>query len=264
MTTSLAYGQRRDSGSTLRVRLGHRLKAARQQTRLSLKDVSERMQRSETYYGMIERGQRRPSHSVLLRIFDILDMPSAERDAVLRLFRDSYVADSLRGFDQPDVALSVRERSPHEPDRDDPAVTRLVVDASVAAKWFTQHAEGDRAAALELLDRHRAGRCRLVLPEFGLLEIINAVRYSPRASEVDTAAAWSVLVDLALQVESLNPELTNRAIAVAWKYDLALYDAVYVALAELLEAPLITSDENLVRRTKGHAAVRLLSDFRSD
>src|SRR5207244_9420402 len=109
MTTSFAYGQRRDSGSTLRVRLGRRLKAARQLTRLSLKDVSERMGRSETYYGMIERGQRRPSQGVLLRICEILDMPPADRDAVFGLFRDSYVADSLRGFEEPDVSLGVRE-----------------------------------------------------------------------------------------------------------------------------------------------------------
>jgi predicted nucleic acid-binding protein/DNA-binding XRE family transcriptional regulator len=264
MTTSFAYGQHRDSGSTLRVRLGRRLKDARQQTRLSLKDVSERMGRSETYYGMIERGQRRPSQGVLLRICEILDMPAADRDAVFRLFRDSYVADSLRGFELQDANLAVRERSPHEPDGDDPAVMRFVLDASVAAKWFTRHVEDDHAAAMDLFDRHRAGRCRLVLPEFGLLEIINAVRYSPRDSEVDTVAALSVLIDLALQIESLNAELTNRAIAVAWRYDIALYDAVYVALAELLQAPLITADEKLVRRTKGHAAVRLLSDFRSD
>jgi predicted nucleic acid-binding protein len=47
---------------------------------------------------------------------------------------------------------------------------RYVVDASVAAKWFTRHEVDDREKALALRELHRTRRCRLVVPEFGLLE----------------------------------------------------------------------------------------------
>ena len=64
-----------------------------------------------------------------------------------------------------------------------------VLDASVAAKWFVKEGETDRELALSIRQRHVVGRCRLIVPEFGLLEISNAIRYSPRAKEADGAAA---------------------------------------------------------------------------
>lgn len=138
---------------------------------------------------------------------------------------------------------------------------RYVLDASVAAKWFIRHGETDREKALALRELHRTRSCRLVIPEFGLLEILNAVRFSPRAQEADTAEALALLKDLQLQVEPLNWDLFRKATAIAWGYGVALYDAVYVALAEILGFPFITADEALLRRMKGHSIVLRLRDL---
>ena len=51
---------------------------------------------------------------------------------------------------------------------------RYILDASVAAKWFTRHEEPDREKALALRDRHRRRHCRLALPEFGLIEVMKS------------------------------------------------------------------------------------------
>lgn len=142
-----------------------------------------------------------------------------------------------------------------------PAVhSRYVLDASVAAKWFTRHDEADREKAIALRELHRTRRCRLVLPEFGLLEVLNAVRYSPRATEADTTAALSVLSDLHLQIEHLDLDLLRKATAIAWGYGIALYDAAYVALAERLGFPFLTSDEALIKKLKGHSIVLRLRE----
>ena len=133
--------------------------------------------------------------------------------------------------------------------------SHYVLDASVAAKWFTRHDETDRDKALALRDLHRRRRCRLILPEFGLLEVVNAVRFSPRADEADTAAALDLIQDLQLQIEPLDWVLLHKSAAIAWAYRIALYDAAYVALAERLGHPLLTADEELVRRMKGHSIV---------
>lgn len=138
---------------------------------------------------------------------------------------------------------------------------RYVLDASVAAKWFTRHAEADREKALALRDLHRRRRCRLVIPEFGLLEVLNAVRFSPRAAEADTAMALTVLSDLQLQIEPLSWDLLRKATAITWGYGVALYDAAYVALAELVGFPFVTADEALLKRMRGHSIVLRLRDL---
>lgn len=138
---------------------------------------------------------------------------------------------------------------------------RYVLDASVAAKWFTRHEERDRDKALALRDRHRTRKCRLVLPEFGLLEVLNAVRYSARADESDVAVALDTLRDLQLQIEPLDWDLLRKSVAIAYGYKVALYDASYVALAERIGFPLLTADEAMTRKLKGHSIVIHLRDI---
>lgn len=143
-----------------------------------------------------------------------------------------------------------------------PAIhARYVLDASVAAKWFTRHDEADRGKALALRELHRTRRCRLVVPEFGLLEILNAVRLSPRAREADTAEVLVLLRNLQLQIEPLSWDLLRKATAIAWAYGVALYDAAYVALGEYLGFPFLTADEALLKKMKGHSIVLRLRDM---
>jgi predicted nucleic acid-binding protein len=137
---------------------------------------------------------------------------------------------------------------------------KYVLDASVAAKWFTRHAEPDRHQALALRALHLSGRTRLVVPEFALLEIVNAVRYSARAEESDAAQALDLLERVRLEIVATNWELLRNANAIAWAYGIALYDAAYVALAENLGVPLITADEVMVKQLKGHSIVVRLKD----
>lgn len=136
-----------------------------------------------------------------------------------------------------------------------------VLDASVVAKWFTRHREDDRERAVGLRDLHRAGRCRLIVPELAVLEVLNAIRFSARAEEADLASALAVLRDLGLQREPLDWSLLQYACAVAWAYRVALYDAVYVALAERLGLPLVTADDKLVRALRGHRSVVRLREI---
>lgn len=143
-----------------------------------------------------------------------------------------------------------------------PAIhTRYILDASVVAKWFTRHHETDREKAFALRELHRSRRCRLTLPEFGLLEVLNAVRFSRPAREADTTEALEVLSDLRLQIEPLDWDLLRKATAIAWAYGIALYDAGYVALAERLGFPFLTADEALIKKMKGHSIVLRLRDL---
>ena len=134
-----------------------------------------------------------------------------------------------------------------------------VVDASVLVKWFME--EEDRDRALGLRELHTSGRSTLFVSELTFLEILNAIRYGPRAKEEDGAEAVHVLENFHLQVKPTEFALLRKANAIAWAYKITIYDALYVALAEQLGYPLITSDDTLVKNLKGHSIVVPLRDL---
>ena len=131
----------------------------------------------------------------------------------------------------------------------------FVVDASVLVKWFLHEKEGDRDRALALRDLHISRRSTLFIPQLALLEVLNAVRFSPKADEEDGEMALETLHDLHLETRPAELDLLRKANAIAWAYKITIYDALYVALAEQVGYPLITADEVMVKKLKGHSIV---------
>ena len=130
-----------------------------------------------------------------------------------------------------------------------------VVDASVIVKWFLQNQEADRDRALALRDLHLSGRSTIFMPHLALLEVLNAIRFSPKANEEDGEIALEALQDLHLERKPPESELLRKANAIAWAYKITIFDALYVALAEQVGYPLITADEAMVKKLKGHSIV---------
>jgi predicted nucleic acid-binding protein len=57
---------------------------------------------------------------------------------------------------------------------------------------------------------------------------------------------------------------TRTAVAIARETDITVYDAVYVALAQVLQAEMVTADARMARRVAGYSFVRLLSHDAGD
>lgn len=121
----------------------------------------------------------------------------------------------------------------------------------------------DASALVELVLVTPAGRRiagRIADPVLGLhvphlvdVEVTQALRRFAREGEIDAASATAALEDLRdldLQRHAHEPLLQR-----VWELreNLTAYDAVYVALAEVLDAPLLTCDAPLAR-APGHAA----------
>ena len=116
-----------------------------------------------------------------------------------------------------------------------------VVDASVAAKWFTD--EEDATPALMLLDERHA----LHAPDFFALEMDSVLCKWIRRGVVTEPEGDDIRATLGRLPIQYHPFrlLQDSAYAIANRTGLSLYDGLYVALAVLLKGRLVTADRQL-------------------
>lgn len=120
----------------------------------------------------------------------------------------------------------------------------LVVDSSVAVKWFLAEPEAHVDRALTLLESHLAERVRLDAPDHLRLEVLNALLHRGLAPhEVQSAA--SMLDGFRLSWHRTSALLVASAADIAARHELTVHDAVFAALALELDAELVTADQRL-------------------
>lgn len=117
----------------------------------------------------------------------------------------------------------------------------LVVDASVLAPALADDGPAGDVA------RARLRRQMLVAPELIDLETVSVIRRQLQVGRLDArraALALTDLVELPLRRTSHRPMLAR-----CWELreNVTVYDAAYVALAELLDVVLVTADMRLAR-----------------
>ncbi|MEI9887522.1 MAG: type II toxin-antitoxin system VapC family toxin [Rhizomicrobium sp.] len=124
----------------------------------------------------------------------------------------------------------------------------LVVDASVAVKWFLL--EADRAAAIALQQSSD-----LIAPELIVPEVVNTIWRNIRVGKVVPAFMPVVTARLPAVFARLAPMLdfAARAGEIALALDHPAYDCFYIALAEREGIDLVTADSRLFAKTRGTA-----------
>lgn len=124
----------------------------------------------------------------------------------------------------------------------------IVLDASALVELVLDTEAGRRVAArIDRIDES------LHAPHLLTVEVAQVLRRLAATGELTETRSAEALQDATdLDVEHYEHELL---IARAWdlRDNLTMYDAVYVALAELLDAPLVTFDERLAS-APGHRA----------
>lgn len=123
----------------------------------------------------------------------------------------------------------------------------LVLDASIAVKWF--NIEPFRDKALIIRDRYVNGEIDLIAPDLLFYEVANALRYNPRFGMEEVKSALTALEDLGIITYDFRGELREKAVELAYRFGITIYDASYVALALLQDAVLYTADKEVVMKT---------------
>ncbi len=138
----------------------------------------------------------------------------------------------------------------------------VVVDASVAVRWFVP--EQDSEDALTLRDQHIEGRLTLYAPALIIYEVANALRYRSDITETDLEYNIEALFQLDIAFIAPSSKSTAKATLTAKKLGITVYDAVYVELAEDIGCKLVTADDDLNRKAKDTHLVTSLSDHLLD
>ena len=139
----------------------------------------------------------------------------------------------------------------------------VVVDANIAVKWLVR--EHDSGTAEALASEWRRNSVRVVAPYVLLAETANTLHQRVKKDLLIVDAAAGLLEALtSTGIEFRHSmALYQRALAIADQLGQgAVYDSVYLALAESLDCDLWTADARFQRAARGqYANVHLLSEF---
>ena len=135
----------------------------------------------------------------------------------------------------------------------------LIVDASVAAKWFVRENLHDQA--LDLLEH----RDRLAAPDLIVSEIANIAWKKCVRGEISSAQARTMTAAIGHYIPTLHPasKFAERALEIALELNHPVYDCLYLACAES-SGTLITADKKFHETVKGtgfESGVQYLGKF---
>jgi predicted nucleic acid-binding protein len=129
----------------------------------------------------------------------------------------------------------------------------IVVDASALLELLLQTSRGARVEARLFRDEDE-----LHAPHLLDVEVVQGLRRLVRTGEVASGRADEAIADL------VDLDLHRHAhvdlLARAWKLrdNVSAYDAMYVALAEAIEATIITCDGPLAKAPGHHARIEVI------
>ena len=123
---------------------------------------------------------------------------------------------------------------------------KIVVDASVVAKWYLIEEYSDNA--IKLRNDYVRGLVQIIVPSLLEYEVLNALRYSGVYNLDELKRIGSSLNKYGFITYNLENDIKDLAIKLALKENITLYDASYIALALKFNTLLYTADQELVTK----------------
>jgi predicted nucleic acid-binding protein len=127
---------------------------------------------------------------------------------------------------------------------------KYVLDCSVALK--TVLPEVDSGKAIRLLKDYRQAIHELLAPDIFAPEVANGLATAERQARIQTGEAGIFLADVlqnAPLIYSSTP-LLARAIEISVANKLAVYDCIYLSLAEAEGCEMVSADDTFVKKMR--------------
>ncbi len=139
---------------------------------------------------------------------------------------------------------------------------RVVVDGSVAIKWFLT--ENYTTEALQIRARYDSDDLVLLAPDLINAEVGNVIWAKRRSRILTTEEAQTAIGDFRTIEFEFTPtsQLLNEAYRLATDHDITVYDAMYVAPSLREGCGLVTADEDMVKNLgSGNMSVILVANW---
>lgn len=137
---------------------------------------------------------------------------------------------------------------------------QIIIDSSVAAKWYLPDESDD--GALKIKSDFTTGVILLVVPLLFFYEVSNILKTTTKSLRITgekSVEAYHNLLELNFITYS-SKELFTIAHEQALVLGLTAYDAAYVALAGYLQIPFYTADIKLIK-IASNQLVKPLNDY---
>jgi predicted nucleic acid-binding protein len=140
-------------------------------------------------------------------------------------------------------------------------VTAVVVDASVAAKWYLPEKDETLVTpARQLLGDYLRNDVQFMVPDIFWPEFGNIMWEAAQVKRITSDRAFSGLTLLqGLKIPTYpSSDFLDEALQISLVHGRTLYDSLYVALAARTKTNLITADERLANALAAHLPVKWL------
>jgi len=133
-----------------------------------------------------------------------------------------------------------------------------VLDTSVVVKWFVSEEDSDKAKIF--LKDYEEGKIDIVVPSNLYYEATNVFWLKKQEGFTEEEALDSIEDLMRLDLEAvLSTELLKEGLKLAHRYEIAVYDSIFLALASERDLELVTADRRLYDKVKGDfSGVKLL------
>lgn len=130
---------------------------------------------------------------------------------------------------------------------------RVIVDASVAIKWFM--AEDDSAAAHNFLST----RLEFWAPDLLRLEIASGMwkNWRKKLASAEQVRSAIAALDRTIAVWQESSRLIDHAVDLSLALDHGIYDCIYLSLAQATAIPVVTADKRMLAVAPNGLAVAL-------
>ncbi|MDD5622256.1 MAG: type II toxin-antitoxin system VapC family toxin [Actinomycetota bacterium] len=138
----------------------------------------------------------------------------------------------------------------------------IVLDASIAVKWFSAKSEDNVEIALEIQRQKILDKLEIMVPDLFFLEITNAFLTRSKFSIDDILMIEESLHKMNLKVIYPDHTILNSAIRIAHTCGLTMYDSFYVAIAKFCEVPLLTGDKKILDNRNKFEFIKSPEEFK--
>ncbi len=124
--------------------------------------------------------------------------------------------------------------------------TKVVLDSSIIVKWFLKELYSEEA--IKVRNDYVQRKISIAVPSLLIYEVLNALRYSGVYSEEELKEICLALNKYGFEIHDIEGDLKSKVVEIAYRHNITVYEASYIALAMKLKTVLYTADDELLEK----------------